>query len=243
MSETKTAIFKCNACKLERCSSLFKIHATSKKRYKTCMECQSRHQCPECNKSYYTLSNLTIHRNMKHLNVKPYACPFCNYTCCQKQALKKHLKAIHLKIKDQTCPNCSYTCCHKNTMLTHIQRHCRKGRSASAGEVRIMEALESMNISYSHNKAYEVRSDTRLLLWDFVIERDDHMCFIEYDGLHHFEPVRWGAETERESEARFQRQQALDNLKNEYANANGHRLLRIPYTEYDVAGKVRAFLT
>lgn len=62
-----------------------------------------------------------------------------------------------------------------------------------------------------------------MLPFDFYLY--DKNIIIEYDGLHHFEPVKgWGGEE------KFKITQENDEIKNTYCKNNNITLIRIPYT-------------
>ncbi len=55
---------------------------------------------------------------------------------------------------------------------------------------------------------------------------------IEFDGMQHFQKVKWTAlSTEEQVDERYNYIVECDHLKNEYADANKIKLYRIKYTE------------
>lgn len=104
--------------------------------------------------------------------------------------------------------------------------HC--GRKFSTGEDSVQEYLDNKNIGYIKQYQVEGLQDKRPLRFDFAVTDDcgNVMALIEYDGRQHFEPVKqFGGADE------FKRQRKSDELKEEYANNNGIRLIRISYKE------------
>lgn len=98
-------------------------------------------------------------------------------------------------------------------------------RHRSKWEVFIGNYLNTLNINYVTEHRFKnctnlKGSDT--LPFDFYIK--DLNAVIEYDGLHHYEPVvGWGGDE------KFKITQENDKIKNNYCKNNGIRLLRIPY--------------
>ena len=65
--------------------------------------------------------------------------------------------------------------------------------------------------------------------FDFYLSQ--YNLFIEYDGQHHYEPVRFYGNNTEENERAFKKVQEHDAIKNNYCKANNINLLRIPYWE------------
>ena len=103
----------------------------------------------------------------------------------------------------------------------------------SKGEKRIMKFLNNKNIMYIYDEGYfkDLKGiGERLLRPDFIIE--DRKIWIEFDGEQHFRIKTFGRSKESAKE-QFKITQENDKIKNEYAKANGWKLIRIPYWEYD----------
>lgn len=86
--------------------------------------------------------------------------------------------------------------------------------------------LSSLKVCFEEQKRFKDcknRKKTDSLPFDFFIP--SYNLLIEYDGLHHFEPVKgWGGEV------KFQITQENDSIKNKYCEEHNIKLLRIPYT-------------
>lgn len=99
-------------------------------------------------------------------------------------------------------------------------------RHSSKWETFISEYLTSLNISFNFQKRFDDcrnKKGTDMLPFDFYIKKLN--IIIEYDGLHHFEPVNgWGGEE------KFKITQENDKIKNTYCKEKGIKLIRIPYT-------------
>ena len=110
----------------------------------------------------------------------------------------------------------------------------------SAGEYQVKKVLNEMKIEHVYDASYELKNpDTGAWLrWDFNIECKNTHLFIEFDGKQHFV-----AQEHFGGEAQLKKQQANDQLKNEYCAQHGYPLLRIPYTEYgNIRQLVSAFI-
>ena len=99
-------------------------------------------------------------------------------------------------------------------------------RHQSKWEMFIRDILISLNVEFVQQKRFidctnQKGSDT--LPFDFYLPR--HNIIIEYDGEHHFQPVRgWGGEE------KFNITQQNDCIKNDYCKRHNITLLRLPYT-------------
>lgn len=97
----------------------------------------------------------------------------------------------------------------------------------SRGEQKISEILDTLSIKYKTEYIFKncINQKTgRHLRFDFYLP--DYNCCIEYDGIQHFEETNW--KHENLSMVIYR-----DNVKNEYCQKNGIKLIRIPYWEYD----------
>lgn len=101
--------------------------------------------------------------------------------------------------------------------------------STSNGELRILNYLKSLNISYAPQYKFDECKHKKRLPFDFYLP-DHNMC-IEYDGIQHFTPCNFGSSKSKIE--MFNTVITKDNIKNEFCNINNIKLLRIPYYEYD----------
>lgn len=113
------------------------------------------------------------------------------------------------------------------------QSNLEKGHSLSCGcrhsskwETFISEYLTSFDINFEFQKRFQDcrnKKGSDMLPFDFYIEHLN--VIIEYDGLHHFEPIKgWGGEE------KFKITKQNDEIKNTYCKTKGIKLIRIPYT-------------
>ena len=103
--------------------------------------------------------------------------------------------------------------------------HCNR---VSKGEQRIMDFLDKFKVNYIHDKGYfqDLSINNRPLRPDFIIE--DKKIWIEYDGGQHFKIVEYFGGLMNLLDIKYR-----DKIKNQYAEENGWKLIRIPYWEFD----------
>lgn len=100
-------------------------------------------------------------------------------------------------------------------------------------ELYVMQYLEScgyvQDVDYFREKTYSglVGCGGGSLRFDFfVCLHSGELVLIECQGAQHYRPVKWFG-----GEATFQKQQANDVVKREFAIASGLRLVELPYTK------------
>ena len=99
-------------------------------------------------------------------------------------------------------------------------------RHTSKWEMLIGEFLTSLCVDFIPQKRFSDCMNSKgsdMLPFDFYLPY--YNVIIEYDGEHHFQPVKgWGGE------AKFNITQQNDCIKNNYCVLNNITLLRLPYT-------------
>lgn len=99
--------------------------------------------------------------------------------------------------------------------------------SLSRGERKIHDYLSDMKILFRQQQTLPDCVDVHALRFDFsIVDNDNIVALIEFDGGQHFEPIEWFGGDES-----FRKQQRRDNIKNIYCKENSIPLLRIPYWE------------
>lgn len=117
----------------------------------------------------------------------------------------------------------------ENSLVRGHTRSCGC-RHRSKYEEFISNYLTSLNVKFDEQKRFSDCKNSKgsdMLPFDFYIPK--YNTLIEYDGLHHFDPINgWGGEE------KFKLTQENDGIKNNYCKENNITLLRIPYTDsYD----------
>lgn len=109
----------------------------------------------------------------------------------------------------------------KQQAESHLQgRGCPKCKS-SKGELKISNLLENLKIKYVSQKTFENCKNKKCLPFDFYLP-SINLC-IEYDGIHHSEPIR--------GQKLLEYTIKNDEIKNNFCKINNINLLRIRYDE------------
>ena len=104
----------------------------------------------------------------------------------------------------------------------------------SVGESKISMLLDSKGIEYCKEKTYSDCKDKHPLPFDFGIKKNNKVvALVEYDGLQHFQPVRFNGMTKERALSSFEDCVKHDQMKDEYCFINNIPLLRIRYDEVD----------
>lgn len=99
-------------------------------------------------------------------------------------------------------------------------------RTQSSGEEYIESLLNEMNVNFKPQYSFNDCKNIYELRFDFAILDDDNVLgLIEYDGKQHFEPIDFFG-----GEEGLKRSQKRDKIKNTYCQVHNIPLLRIPYT-------------
>lgn len=101
---------------------------------------------------------------------------------------------------------------------------------SSYGEMKIAEILDELGLHYEREYTFPdlVASSGRNLRFDFAIFDDEGNIetLLEYDGEQHY------MVDGRKGNKGLIQQRYNDNQKNQYCQAHGYRLIRIPYWQY-----------
>lgn len=122
--------------------------------------------------------------------------------------------------------DCGNTCVRRADHLkTNIPHSCGC-QTASFGEFKIIELLESNNIPYKKEKTFDdcrFPSTNYMAKFDFYVN-DKYL--IEFDGIQHFS----FSGTSWDTKEQFEITKARDTYKNQWCLKNNIPLIRIPYT-------------
>ena len=100
----------------------------------------------------------------------------------------------------------------------------------SRGNQKVQHILQNNNIPFI--KEYPVRINNINYYYDFaIIQNEQVICFIEYDGILHFEQDRYHGWNNAKN---WQKTQENDKIKNNYAKEKQIPLIRISYLDYDI---------
>lgn len=110
-----------------------------------------------------------------------------------------------------------------NDHINGTKRGCPICRE-SVGEKTIAKILKENNIKFERQKKFENCKNILSLSFDFYL-LDYNYC-IEYDGIQHFEPIKYFGGNEK-----LKNTKTNDNIKTEYCIKNKIRLIRIKYDD------------
>lgn len=165
-----------------------------------------------------------------------------NYEDIKKEFEKYSCTLLTTKYKSSTFQKLDYICScgnHHSIRFLSFQRgeRCPQCSSISKGEKAILHFLETNSIQHKYQYTIKECKNINPLPFDFVVfdETNSIKCLIEFDGRHHYIPIkRWGGDEY------FKEIKKHDKIKNEYCHTNSIPLYRISYKELR---KVEAILT
>jgi len=121
----------------------------------------------------------------------------------------------------------------KLNLKTHI-KNCTGSRNISSGEFEVINALKDLGFKEDEDYLYDVSfyplTDFcgRRLRFDFLFHKQKKV--IEFDGLQHLKPVKWGSSmTQEDAEEKFKYIQVKDKMKDDFCAKFGYQMIRIPY--------------
>ena len=177
--------------------------------------CDNSSGCNECHKELTRqITGLTSEQYVKTLHdIFPYVDLLGEYTNLQTET-EFYCNRCHsmwtdkpILVRGRGCPMCE----HNST------------------ENLVGKILDSYNIRYQRQYAFDDCVDKRKLLFDYFLI--DYHILCEYDGEQHYHPVGFGCKNEREAYEKFLYVQRHDQIKNQYCEEHNIPLLRIPYWE------------
>lgn len=123
-------------------------------------------------------------------------------------------------------------CPEHGEFLTDPQGHIYKAYgcprcSKSHGELVIKEYLDSHRIPYRDTNESKIKIGDQLIFPDFIL--DQEKIIIEYNGIQHYEWVKFFQKTYSD----YEDQIARDDLLREYCKNNSYLLLEIPYVDFE----------
>lgn len=146
---------------------------------------------------------------------------FGNLVALEPTEDRKHGSVVWKCLCD--CGNYHYTTAE--LLLRENTQSC--GCIRSRGNAKINSILQQSN--YSFSKEYFVFIDNIRYAFDFAIFEDNKIkCFIEYDGILHFEQDSYHGWNNSKN---WKKTHLNDEIKNNYCQKNNIPLIRIPYTE------------
>lgn len=181
------------------------------------------HRCLTCNTDFKSTP--------KSVKNSKWGCPSCSGKKFNKEAYIKKLPKDIILLQDNyigtdkkhlhKCLTCNNTWNTKPNYILHMNTGCPYCAS-SKGEKEISLFLDSIDLEYI--KEYKVNIGDKTYKFDFFIPNLD--IFIEYDGIHHFEPIDYFG-----GEESYEKIILYDSIKNNWCEQNDFSLIRISYKE------------
>jgi hypothetical protein len=240
--------YKCDICNYNtKHSSKINKHNKSQKHYISVSKLYNnivdtdkiKYSCNLCNKMFSMIPIGWTGENISHdppVEIKDYNCDKCDYSSYMLNALKTHIKMIHDQIKDFKCDDCDYACSTKQHLNRHIKSHLNDNLRGSVGERLVMAKLDELKVEYMHDKSFNglLGINSYPLRFDFIIPTlNESYIFIEFDGMQHFRPVRFGGISIERATEQLKITQSNDYIKDGFCAKNNFQLLRIKYNEVD----------
>jgi uncharacterized Zn-finger protein len=109
------------ACNFDECKFLFATK-TGLRRHKNIIHLNLRpFNCTECSLNFTRKHHLQYHMNSVHLKSKPHECDQCSATFSRKAHLKKHINDVHLNLKPFKCSQCSTAFSRNSNLKSHFK--------------------------------------------------------------------------------------------------------------------------
>lgn len=112
-------------------------------------------------------------------------------------------------------------------LISGNTKSCGCKRNKSYGEKKIAEILSNNNIKFK--KEYIINNEELSFKGRFDFYLPDYSCFIEYDGIQHFQIGKGKFDNSQ----KFELTKQHDEEKNNYCKNHNIFLIRIPYTHYE----------
>jgi very-short-patch-repair endonuclease len=117
------------------------------------------------------------------------------------------------------------------TPTNHLSGKGCKLCSESKGELIIKKYLDVNNVKYIREKTFDECKNKFKLFFDFYLPEKN--ILVEYDGEQHYKSIDFFG-----GRSAFEKLKTNDNIKNNFARANGIQLLRIKFNEINNIDKI-----
>lgn len=184
------------------------------------------HKCLNC--------KLVFLSTPKNILNSVIGCPSCSGKKFSTEKYKQLLpNNIHLlddiydgsnKYLKHQCDICKNIWETKPNYILHMNCGCPYC-SSSKGEIKISNLLNELGIKFEKEKIIKI--DNTNYRFDFFISEMN--LFIEYDGIQHFEPIKYFG-----GDNQFDIIKSNDMIKNNWISQNNFHLIRIPYYIKDI---------
>lgn len=200
------------------------IHGTFEQKARThCTGCG----CPKCAQEQREINAYAVTRHTKNTFIQKAQLAHGDYYDYSDTVYLGQMKRLTIR-----CPvHGKFDVVANNHIHGSGCPRCKRSR----GETLIANALDSHNITYVEQYTFDdlimpdLKRNTQRPKFDFYLPTLD--VLIEFDGKHHFEPVRFNGVSVDKAIELHNRIKETDAIKTQYAKLNNIDLLRIPYTE------------
>lgn len=135
----------------------------------------------------------------------------------------------YVDCKCKTC-GCEWSATYANLTKRTRPTGCPRCQE-SYGEKVIQKLFKKWDIDFCNQYRFDDLRDKLPLPFDFYLP-DFHIA-VEYDGEHHFHPVRFGGISKERAEKQYLETVYHDRLKNQYCLSHNILLIRISYINRD----------
>lgn len=199
------------------------------------LKTKARHKCIRCGYEWDCIpDNLIFNKN---------GCPNCSHRRrVTEEEVRERIDNIHdntiimLNGYIDTQSRANFQCLQCGHVWDAKVNNILNGKGcpickSSKGEQKISQILRRNNIKFVKQYVYPGCKHIALLPFDFYLPQ--YNALIEYDGLQHFQPCRFGGMSLEEAQEKFLSLRVRDGIKNNYCAEYDIPLLRIPYYNFN----------
>ena len=144
------------------------------------------------------------------------------------------LKVVGKYTGNENDIECKCLKCNRN--WTQTANNLKRGNGCpyckeSKGEKEVRRILEKYEIQFNEQHTFDDCKYIKKLRFDFYIEK--YNIAIEYQGIQHYEPVRFRGSKNIDENLEFEENVKRDKIKKDYCKKNNIKLLCIHYKDYE----------
>ena len=144
------------------------------------------------------------------------------------------LKVVGKYTGNENDIECKCLKCNRN--WTQTANNLKRGNGCpycneSKGEKEVRRILEKYEIPFNEQHTFDDCRYIKKLRFDFYIEK--YNIAIEYQGVQHYEPVRFNGSKNIDENLEFEENVKRDKIKKDYCKKNNIKLLCIHYNDYE----------
>lgn len=196
------------------------------KDYRWCLRNKDKMKCDNCyvlKTTYYTIDEFNeVSKNINEPHISlltTFSARNIPIKCYCNDCGYEFDKFPRDVIKGVTCPNCL----------------------SSKGEQLVRNYLEKHKIVFEKEKVFPNLKYRKPLRFDFYLP--DYNSIIEFDGMQHFKPVKFNANTsDKRAVYEYEELKKRDKMKNDYCKKNHINILRIRYNTKNIEEEISKFI-